>query len=91
MNESKIYAKSLKEKSCMYKVNDIIDSIINYMETNGLKRGEFLPSWTSSYIDTRSTTMAKSKTFHKDVIEDALEKTSKKYCQEDKGVPNRWL
>jgi hypothetical protein len=40
INESKINTKILREKSSMYKVSEIIDSIVIYMETNGLKRGE---------------------------------------------------
>jgi len=45
LNRNKLDEEKLSEKAYRYKVDHVIDSILDYMETEGLKQAEFLPDW----------------------------------------------
>lgn len=45
LNRNKLDEEKLREKAYRYKAKPVIDPILDYMNTEGRKRAEFLPDW----------------------------------------------
>ena len=45
LNKDKLDEEKLREKAYRYKADYVIESIFDYMETEGLERAQFLPNW----------------------------------------------
>jgi len=45
LNEDKIDISYLKKQAYLYKIPEIVDNIINYLQTEGKRKPEYLPEW----------------------------------------------